>query len=97
MKLTIKELLAKKGKKAVWLANEIGITDVNTRNIINGVIDPKMETLEKIASALNVPVWQLFVSPEEIEKNKITALIKYNGQLFEVHTIEELKQFAASL
>lgn len=68
MKLRIKEILQEKGEKAVWLSKEIGVTDVNTRNIINGVVTPKMETLVKIADALNVPLWQLFASPEEVRK-----------------------------
>lgn len=48
MKLRIKEILAEREEKAVWLSREIGVTDVNTRNIINGIVTPKMETLEKI-------------------------------------------------
>ena len=46
MKLRIKEILAEREEKAVWLSREIGVTDVNTRN--NGIVTPKMETLEKI-------------------------------------------------
>lgn len=66
MELRIKKILKNKGLKAVWLAKKIGVTDVNTRNIINGIVTPKMETLEKIAEALEVPMWQLFASPEEV-------------------------------
>lgn len=73
MNLRIKEILQQKGKKAVWLSKEIGVTDVNTRNIINGVVTPKMETLVKIAEALNVPLWQLFASPEEVRKETEAA------------------------
>ena len=47
MELRIKKILKNKGLKAVWLAKKIGVTDVNTRNIINGIVTPKMETLEK--------------------------------------------------
>lgn len=76
MNLRIKEILQQKGKKAVWLSKEIGVTDVNTRNIINGVVTPKMDTLVKIAEALNVPLWQLFASPEDV-KNDAGAVKNY--------------------
>ena len=56
MEMKIKELLSKQGKTAVWLSKQIGVTDVNTRNIVNGVIKPKLDTLEKIAKALHVGV-----------------------------------------
>lgn len=77
MKLRLKEILSEQGKTAVWLSREIGVTDVNTRNIVNGVIKPKLDTLEKIASALEVPMWQLFASPEEVNSN--TSVCPYCG------------------
>ena len=49
--MKIKELLSKQGKTAVWLSKQIGVTNVNTRNIVTGVIKPKLDTLEKIAKA----------------------------------------------
>lgn len=73
MKLRLKEILSEQGKTAVWLSKEIGVTDVNTRNIVNGVIKPKLDTLEKIASALEVPMWQLFASPEEVKGTSLTV------------------------
>lgn len=73
MKLRIKEILLDKGKTAAWLSREIGITDVNTRNIVNGSVKPKLDTLERIASALDVPVWQLFASPEEVKESEMTV------------------------
>lgn len=76
MNLRIKEILQQKGKKAVWLSKEIGVTDVNTRNIINGVVTPKLETLVKIAEALNVPLWQLFASPEDV-RNEVGTVKNY--------------------
>lgn len=84
MNLRIKEILKEQGKKAVWLAKEIGVTDVNTRNIINGVVSPKMETLEKIAEALEVPMWQLFASPEEVRKESGASVCPYCGGLLDV-------------
>lgn len=69
MKLRVKEILSEQGRTAAWLSRKIGVTDVNTRNIANGVVKPKLDTIEKIAAALGVPVWQLFASPEEVKES----------------------------
>lgn len=65
--LRIKEVCKEKGVKVMDLSTMIGVSQTNTSNIINGKVNPSLETLEKIASALNVPMWQLFASPEEIQ------------------------------
>lgn len=60
MQLRIKDVLKEKGKTAVWLASEIEIAQPSMSNIINGKTNPSLETLEKIASSLEVPVTTLF-------------------------------------
>ena len=76
MKLRIKELMEEKGVTSVSMATYIGIHKVSFSNIINGKINPSAETLEKIAEALGVEMWELFASKEEIvnqDKNTITC------------------------
>ncbi|MBQ8520017.1 MAG: helix-turn-helix transcriptional regulator [Bacteroides sp.] len=76
MKLRIKELMEEKGVTSVSMATSIGIHKVSFSNIINGKINPSAETLEKIAEALGVEMWELFASKEEIvnqDKNTITC------------------------
>jgi transcriptional regulator with XRE-family HTH domain len=63
MELRIKEVLKEKGETAVWLAGEIGITQPNMSNIVSGKSKPSLDTLERIASALNVPISALFEQP----------------------------------
>ena len=49
-------------------------------------------TLEKIATALNVPMWQLFASPEEVAKQTDNETCPYCGQPIAVKTtIEKVK------
>lgn len=91
MKLRLKEILSEQGKTAVWLSKEIGVTDVNTRNIVNGVIKPKLDTLEKIASALEVPMWQLFASPEEVKNSSLTVKCPKCGEVIPVETSVTIK------
>ena len=63
MELRIKEVLKEKGFTAVWLASQIEITQPSMSGIMNGKINPSLDTLERIASALNVPVTELFDQP----------------------------------
>ena len=61
MNFRVKEICKSKGVTMESVANELGITaNTLTRNI-NG--NPTIETLEKIASALDVPFQDLFTAP----------------------------------
>ena len=60
----IKELIKEKGYTQQEFADKLGITRVGLSQLING--KPSYPTLEKIATALNVPMWQLFASSEEV-------------------------------
>ena len=63
MELRIKEVLKEKGLTGVWLASQVGITRPNMSNIVSGKSKPSLDTLERIASALNVPITDLFDHP----------------------------------
>lgn len=84
--LRIKEVCKEKGVKVMDLSTMIGVSQTNTSNIINGKVNPSLETLEKIATALNVPMWQLFASPKEIQPQSDGASITCPncGKEFEV-------------
>lgn len=64
MELRIKDVLKEKKMTVVSLAGIIGITQPNMSNIVNGKSTPSLETLEKIALALEVPVTELFEQPK---------------------------------
>ena len=62
----IKEVIKKQGTTVQELAEKMGISRVGLSQHING--NPSVEVLERIATALDVPLWQLFASPEEVAK-----------------------------
>nr|DAQ45309.1 MAG TPA: helix-turn-helix domain protein [Caudoviricetes sp.] len=66
----IKEILSKKGMTAKELAVIVGVSSVSLYNIINGKQEASANTLNTIAQSLEVPFWQLFVSPEEVQPKK---------------------------
>lgn len=61
----IKEILKEQGVTINELADKLGISRVTLSTQINGTAN--IVSYEKIATALNVPMWQLFASPEEIQ------------------------------
>ena len=63
MEFRIKELCKEKGLLFKDLAKKVGVTDVGLRQSLSG--NPTIGTLEKIASALGVPVADLFAAPRE--------------------------------
>lgn len=62
MDLRIKEVIKEKGMTITELADVMGINRVNLSNMVNG--NPTVETLNKIADALKVPVTELFEEPK---------------------------------
>ncbi|UWF79521.1 MAG: helix-turn-helix domain protein [Bacteriophage sp.] len=64
----IKEVLKEQGITINELADKMGISRVTLSTQINGTAN--IVSYEKIATALNVPMWQLFASPEEVQPKK---------------------------
>ncbi len=64
----IKEILKEKGLTVNQLADMLEIS----RQALSKQIQGKMlvETAQRIAEALGVPMWQLFASPEEVRPKK---------------------------
>ena len=54
--------------------------------------DPYIISYEKIAKALNVPMWQLFASPEETKGEDLIALIQYKSDYYKATSVDELKK-----
>ena len=63
--MRIKELLKEKGLTQQELADMVGVSYQSIKQTLNAS-SVTTSTLEKIATALNVPMWQLFASPEEV-------------------------------
>ena len=75
MEHRIKELIKEKGYTQQEFADLLGRSRVGLAQIVNG--KPSYPTLEKIATALDVTMWQLFASPEDVkgeeDKNTLTC------------------------
>mgnify|MGYP001197112896 CR=1 FL=1 len=69
------------------------------QNLNSMLKSPSYPTLIKIATALDVPMWQLFASPSDVAggDEELTASISYRGEFFNTHSKEELKQYVDKL
>lgn len=88
----IKELIKEKGYTQQSLAEKLGMTRVGLTQLVNG--KPSYPTLEKIAEALGVEMWELFKSKSEIveeiaEEKKNTITCPRCGAKFDFRQEEE--------
>ena len=71
MEHRIKELIKEKGYTQQEFADLLGMSRVGLAQIVNG--KPSYPTLEKISNALDITMWQLFASPEEVQLKKTVS------------------------
>lgn len=91
-------------KNKGWTVNELAERLDVSRQALSRQIQGKMliETAERIANALNVPVWQLFISEEDVLKkhdgsvlngiSDFIALIKVGGKMYSASSKAELRE-----
>lgn len=90
MNVRIKEIMQEKGVSSVKMADMIHVSKVTISNLINNKTMPSIDTLEKIATALDVPIWQLFASPSDVAGNKDGIFICPNcGARLEIKKVEQ--------
>ena len=90
----IEELIKEKGYTLTTLAAEMGTTK---QNLYGKLKSPSYPTLVEIATALNVPMWQLFASPEEAKGEELTALIQHKRDYYKATSVDELKKIISQI
>ena len=92
MTLRIREICKVKGIDMADLAGILGITPNTLSRNING--NPTLETLEKIANALNVKITELFEVDSDTE---LTALVEHQKDFYKAETLEGLKDIVKQI
>ena len=67
MQNRLKTLIRQSGMSQVELAERLGMSKVGINKIIS-TTQPRFSTMEKIAEILNVPLWKLYLTDDEIFK-----------------------------
>lgn len=93
MSTRIKEIMTSKGFTNVSLGEKMGVSKQAVGQMLKAD-SLTTASLEKIAVALDVPMWQLFASPAEVntpqENNTdFAAFIRYKGIHYTADTLEE--------
>ena len=87
MKLRIEEIMVEKGLRKAEVARKAGLVQSNLNKAINTDGNPTVETLERIAKALEVEVYELFTDAfPSVPK----GLILLNGQTYGLVSIPAL-------
>lgn len=83
----IKEIIKDKGMTVNDLADALGVS----RQALSKQMQGKMlvETAERIADALGVPLWQLFASPDDVRKENENLVCPHCGKPIKI-TIDKL-------
>lgn len=66
MLLRIKEIAKTKGITITELAGNVGITQPNMSNVVNGKTSPSLDLLQRIADALGVEISELFAPSQNV-------------------------------
>ena len=91
IQLRIKELCKERGVTLVASAEKIGISRTSLTLISNAQQKPSLETIEKIANALDVEVWQLFTS--STDSGSFIAMVKDGKDMYSATSLDELPEF----
>lgn len=85
--MRIKEILKEKGITLSQLADTMGVSRQALSRQVAGKL--LVEKAEEIANALNVPMWQLFASSEEVQKENNNIVCPHCGNPIKVTIIKE--------
>lgn len=84
----IKNLLKERGVSFQELSDKLNVDRANLyTSLTKG--NPTLQRLQAIADVLSVPVWRLFT---EDKKPEIYGTIVYQGQVFCISTVADLKR-----
>lgn len=90
----IEEVIKEHGYTITSLAEKIG---TSKQNLFAKLKSPSYPTLIEIATALNVPIWQLFASPEEVAgRGGFVAFIKDGRDIYHADSWQELEKLVSN-
>ena len=91
MALRIKEVIKEQGTTVQELADKMGISRVGLSQHING--NPSVEVLERIASALNAQVSDLF----EKSSDEVIGAVRIGDSTHVINSKDDIKKLAEKL
>lgn len=94
--MRIKEILKEKGMTLQELADKMDVSRQALSRQVAGKL--LVEKAEEIACMLDVPMWQLFVSPEEVAgSGDFAAFIKSGIKTYHANSLSELEKIVQEI
>ena len=102
----IREIMSTKGITAEELSSRIPSSRTESGHISVSALNqhitgnPSVDVLEKISLALDVPIWQLFISPEDAageDSSDFCAFIRWKGIHYTADTEDEFWRIVEEL
>lgn len=99
----LKEIMTTKGVNIEQLKNKIenngkSLSRNSIGNILNARNSPKIETLQIIADALEIELWEMLTTEKEIiSPEAIFGFIEFEGQVHKIKTRLDLKQLCEEI
>lgn len=94
--MRIKEILKEKGITLSQLADTMGVSRQALSRQVAGKL--LVEKAEEIANALDVPIWQLFASSEDVVGNgSFVAFIKDGVNIYHANSLSELEKIVQDI
>ena len=91
----IEQILKEKGISKTDFASMMNTSKQNVNAMFK---NPTNAKLKEMADVLSVPIWHLFVSPQDITgESDLTALIQHKGDFYKATTIAELEKIVAEI
>lgn len=81
--MRIKEVLKEKGCTQQMLADRMSVSLSAVKQMVSAE-SLTTSTLKRVASALDVPMWQLFASSQEVQETKNTITCPHCGKPIEL-------------
>lgn len=94
--MRIKEILKEKGMTLQELADKMDVSRQALSRQVAGKL--LVEKAEEIACMLDVPMWQLFVSPEEVAgSGSFVAFVKAGIKTYQANSVSELERIVQEI
>lgn len=90
MALRLKEVMKEVGISGKELAARINTTPQYVSNVVSGRQNMSLSAIEEVSSILGVPVWQLFVSPEEVASQEFVMFVHHRGKSHIPASLDEI-------
>ena len=86
MNLRVKDICKENGITIGELADRMQMVRESLSRAING--NPTLDTLERIATALNVPITELFST----DKQELCGHVEYKGIIYRINSFDDLEK-----